>query len=162
MTVATIFAAVFSTAVVYVVAVFIWMAGRYFGVFPVRAQPYDFVSLFLPPVVLPVAYLMWFVSVLRRRPPPTSHVRQRFVQLAIAAGLSVVVAGLQLLFGGANAIPAAVAGIAMLSVSAVALVRDRDVRTALLIAMIAFVAIVPVVIAGRVIAIGVLSPFSGH
>ena len=147
--------AVFSAIGVYAAAVLLWWLGCYLAVFPSSGKPYDFAGMLLPPVVLPLIYLVWLAA-LRFHPRFPLHPWRRLIQLAIAAGASVLFSSAQMVWGvGSNSGPAAVAAVLMTSISAITLLFDRDLNTALLIALIALATIVPVVLAGRVLSVAV-------
>lgn len=147
--------AVFSSIAIYGAAVVLWSLGCYLAVFPFSGKPYNFSGLFLPPIVLPITYLVWLGTV-RFHPSIPLHPGRRLVQLAIAAGVSVLFACLDVWWSvGSNSLPAVVAAGLMTSVSAITLIADRDVNLALLIVISGLIGIVPIVVAGRVLALAI-------
>jgi hypothetical protein len=151
------FAAI-SAVAAYGVGCIMWILGRYFGVFPGSTTPYDFGSALLPPLVFPVVYLAWLTS---RRWRKAVQSPRRLIHFGMAAALSVIASVAQFVWasrqsaGSSNSLPAVVAIILMLAVAVVAITVDRDVELALRFALFTLLAVVPVVVAGRVLAVAV-------
>jgi hypothetical protein len=155
-----IFVALFGAIPAYVAGWLLWNLGRWASIFPAPRTPYDIAAAMLPPLVVPVVYLVWVAAFLRRK--PARPARRRLLHFTIAAVIGAVVTSLQfvweLRFGTnprTNDILTAVVFALMFGVALMALVADRNVEMSLRLLLFALFAIVPVVTIGRLLSVGV-------
>lgn len=149
-------AAVLVAVPAYVIGWFLWLAGRWSVILPPAARPHDLWTTMLPPLTLPVVYFAWLAA--RRRRNPAGNSRKRLIQFGLAAAISVVTAAVHMLLtdtaGRSAYLPAMVAFVLMIAVALLSLAIDRDVELSLRIVLFTILAVVPAVVAGRLLAIG--------
>lgn len=155
----------------YVAAWLLWMLVLYLNIMPLPASISILASSLVAPLILPIVFVAWSMAHAAAPQRDGALRLRRLIQLAVAAAGAALVEMIHMLtpqwFGDAVArnkpVGAAVSLLLMGAIALTSLIKDRDIDTALLLLMITLCAVVPAVIAGRLLAqglLGVLSSFS--